>query len=106
MSEIVKQQTHVVDTPSSIWVVDIPDGGTMARPLSAYDMNGNSIHIDSWEFKNGALNVAFGIDQHSGKLRYEWIEQGDGDAVTVSGNGGTINVTVHQYNTGAPESQQ
>ena len=77
----------------------------MARPLAAYDLNGNSIDIDSWDFKDSQLHVAFGIDTHSGKLRYEWIEKGDGDSVTVSGSGGTINVTVHQYNTGTPESQ-
>lgn len=101
MSEIVKQQTHVVDTPSSIWVVDIPDGGTMARPLASYDMNGNSIDIDSWDFKNAQLHVAFGIDTHTGRLRYEWLEMGDSDNVTVNGHGGTINVTINQHNGGA-----
>lgn len=105
MSEIVKQQTHVVDTPSAIWVVDIPEGGSMARPLAAYDMNGNSIDIDSWDFQNGQLHVAFGIDTHTGRLRYEWLEQGNGDDVTIKGDGGTINITVHQYNQSDKESQ-
>lgn len=74
----------------------------MARPLAAYDVDGNSLQWDSWEFLDGNLSVNFGIDTHDGKLRYEYITDvaADGDGTTVMGEGGQIHVTVHQYNGG------
>lgn len=96
---MIKRGTHVQGVAASIWeVTNLPEGATKGRPLAAYDVNGNSIEIDSWEYSGGTLQVSFGIDPVAGELEYEY--QVMGDDVIINGNGGVINVTINQNNNG------
>lgn len=101
---MIRRDTFVQATPQTVWQVTPPTGSKKGRPLAAYDADGNSIEWDSWQFEDGTLHVSFGIDQNAGELEFEY--QDDEQPVTVSSDGGVVNITVNQYPKGNPDSQQ
>lgn len=102
---VIKRGTYVQDVAASIWEVTVPSGGVKGRPLAAYDSQDDSHEIDSWSFVDGILRVSFGVDSFTGTLEYEYQVEETNTPTTITGDGGVVNVTVHQYNN-APASQQ
>ncbi len=102
---IIKRSSHTQkeELKSNIWEVSIPEGGIRGRPLGAYDGNGNSLEVDSWSLEEGVLKVNFGIDPVFGVLEYEYQIEGN-DPISVSGDGGVMNITINQNNSGAAKT--
>lgn len=101
---MIKRDTLKQQDPVTLWQVSTPAGGRKGRPLAAYGTNGNSLEWDSWQYENGVLSVNFGIDPVSGELEFEY-QNDQPEPVTITGDGGTVNITVNQNNAGAPVSQ-
>lgn len=96
---MIKRGSFTQESPNIMWILTVPDGGSKARPLAAYDSSGDSLEIDSWSFSNGKLNVNFGIDPVTGVLEYEYQVNGD-DTVVVDSNGNQVSITINQYGGG------
>lgn len=101
---MIKRDTLQQQTAATLWQVSTPDGSRKGRPLAAYDDDGNSLEWDSWQYEDGVISVNFGIDPVSGELEYEY-QNDHTEPVTISGDGGTVNITIHQNNAGAAVSQ-
>ncbi|MGL5280931.1 MAG: hypothetical protein ACRC8W_04120 [Plesiomonas shigelloides] len=98
--------THNQTTASSEWSIVIPDGRLNVELFGVYSEDGRtSIPYDSYDLTNGVMTIYFGIDQKSGVARYEYdVDGNDGGSTCITGTGGTVQVTVHQYN-GVPQPQ-
>lgn len=94
---------HTQSIESEKWIIDLPEGAKFPKVDQIYNLNGNPV---SWTYQqavddNGDLVVDFGLDQVSGIAEYTYETDGDSEVDPVIGNdGGTINVHIHQYNSG------
>lgn len=96
---MIKRDTLVQSTPSTLWHIATPDGSYKGRPLAAYDADGNSLEMDSWQYENNVLTVNFGIDPVAGELEYEYQDDTTDSTTTtvIDDNGNVVNVTINQY---------
>lgn len=95
----------VQDVPLSTWQFNVSNGQKAIHIIGAYSADlMTKYDIDESQVEDGVVTVSFGLDSHSGVLKYSYETEINGDEATViSGNGGTI--TVNQYNNGVPNSQ-
>lgn len=95
---MIKRETLKVTTPQSNWEVMLPQGAYKARPLAAYDVNGDSHQWDSWSYIDNRLLVSFGVDTVAGELEYEYqidktvVEDKDKPLVNIEANYGGVNI--------------
>lgn len=96
---MIKRDIFTQTTPATSWeVAFMEQDAHMGRALAAYDVNGNSLTWDSWEFKDGKLMVNFGIDPVAGTLSYEYqssVQQCDscGPLVSIAANYGSMTLS-------------
>lgn len=95
---MIKRDTYFETQPKSVWQVKLKAGQSEGRALAAYDESGDSISWDRTWFDDGILYVDFGVDEHTGKLVYEYRDETQSNV--IEGNGGTISFTVNQFNGG------
>ena len=94
---------HTQSVESEKWIIDLPEGAKFPKVDQIYNLNGNPV---SWTYQqavneDGDLVVDFGLDQVSGIAEYTYETDGDSEVDPVIGqDGGTINVHIHQYNSG------
>ena len=94
---------HTQSVESEKWIIDLPEGAKFPKVDQVYNLNGNPV---SWTYQqavneDGDLVVDFGLDQVSGIAEYTYETDGDSEVDPVIGqDGGTINVHIHQYNSG------
>lgn len=93
---MIKRGVHNQQTPVSLWQVPFPVEWSEGRVLSAFDENGDSLQWERTWFDDNILFVDFGVDDHIGKLHYEYSMEGN-DAVVVDGNGNQVSITINQY---------
>lgn len=96
---MIKRGVHPQADLANVWSVGMPDRSAKGRPLAAYDVNGNSLEIDSWSLEDNVLHVNFGIDPVAGELEYEYQVEGD-DQVVVDTSGNSVSITINQYGGG------
>lgn len=102
MSHRLDDGEFVQISPASTWEFSVPPAHKFISVIGAFSADGMTEYdIDSQEVVNGILTVRFGIEQHSGVIKYSY--QVDGDETKISSDGGTVNVTVHQYNNAASQ---
>lgn len=94
---MIKRGNYYETQSKSLWQVQLEAGQTEGRALAAYNNEGDSIPWDRTWFDDGILYVDFGVDDHVGKLVYEYS---DNTSNVIEGNGGSISFTVNQYNGG------
>lgn len=81
----------------AVWKVQLESGQSEGRALAAFSNTGDSIDWERTWYKDGVLYVDFGVDEHSGKLLYEYLEP-DSDVehprplVNITNNYGGVNV--------------
>ncbi|MGL5729255.1 MAG: hypothetical protein ACRCYD_15560 [Plesiomonas sp.] len=92
--------SHEQTTPAREWSIVIPDGRLNVELFGVYSEDGRtSIPYDSYDLTNGVMTIYFGIDAVTGVARYEYdVNTGDNGSTNVVGDGGVVNVTVHQNN--------
>ncbi|MGL5146583.1 MAG: hypothetical protein ACRC7Q_03675 [Plesiomonas shigelloides] len=92
--------SHEQTTPAREWSINVPEGRTNIELFGVYSEDGRtSIPYDSYDLVNGVMTIYFGIDSVTGVARYEYdVDGGNGGSTCVTGDGGTIQVTVNQYN--------
>lgn len=105
---MIIRQVHTQTTPASQWEVIVPEGGSKARPLSAYTPAGNSLQWDEWAFEGDKLIVNFGIDQNFGDLIYEYDDgkpepkpeptepEQDIEDISYKSDGNVVNININQ----------
>lgn len=95
-------------TPSMEWSFTIPDGRTSVELFGVYSADLKTlIQHDSYDIVNGVMTIYFSASTGavSGVARYEYdVDGNDGGSTCITGTGGTVQVTVHQYN-GVPQPQ-
>lgn len=98
----MRKQAEFLQTENvAMWEVHLKEGQTEGRAIAAFDQDGNSLSWESSWFKDGVLYVDFGVDNHTGKLLYDFETKRDSNS--IAGNGGVINVNISQYNGGLVE---
>ena len=99
-----KHWTFTQQTAYTTWNVNnIPSGATGSVITHIIADNGQILQPDNQVIAPDGLQLSFGVEAVSG-VAYGTYYTEDEDLV-ISGNGGTINVTINQNNGGA-ESQQ
>lgn len=89
------------------WSFTVPEERTNIELIGIFSEDGRtSITFDSYTLTDGVVTVFFGIDEVSGVIRYEYDIESSESSTSITGEGGTINMTVHQYNNGGTTSQQ
>ncbi len=96
-----KQSEFLQNENLALWEVKLGKGQTEGRAIAAFDRDGNSLDWERSWFKDGTLYVDFGVDEHTGKLLYDYEANQSQD--TISGHGGVINVNINQFNGGLVE---
>lgn len=100
-SDGIHEQTQA----ASQWVFTIPEERKNIELIGVFSEDGRtSIPFDSHTLIDGVITVFFGIDVVSGVIRYEYDVDSSETTTSITGGGGTVNMTVHQYN-GVPSSQ-
>ena len=91
---------HTQETEAEKWVIDLPVGASFPRVEQVYNIAGNPV---SWSYQqavndDGDLVIDFGLDVVAGIAEYIYETDSDASVDPVVGEGGVINVHVHQYN--------
>lgn len=94
---MIKRGVHNQQTPVSLWQVPFPSDWHEGRVLSAFDENGDSLQWERAWFDDNILFVDFGVDDHIGKLHYEYTIEGESPVVIDDGNGNQVHITINQY---------
>ncbi len=99
--------TLVQEEAISTWVFIVPENQKALHIIGAYsDDLLTKYNIDSHHITDGIITVSFGLDLHSGVLKYSYETDGTNEDTTIiRGEGGSINITIHQTNGGEPQSQ-
>jgi hypothetical protein len=95
------------ETATSSWEVNnVPSGAVGAVITHIETSDGQILQPDNQIKAPYGIQLSFGVQAVSGVAYGDYyVEEQDGGTTTVTGDGGIINVTVHQNN-GAPRSQQ
>lgn len=96
-----KHWTFTQDTPATVWVVNnIPEGAKGAVITHVIADGGQVLQPDNQLISPDGLQLSFGVEAVSGTAYGDYYleEQDHESTTTVSGDGGVINVTVHQNN--------
>lgn len=93
---------HTQESPAEKWVIDLPSDASFPKVDQVFNLSGNPV---SWSYQqavneNGDLVVDFGLDVLSGIVEYTYETDSDTQVDPVVGEGGVINVHIHQHNGG------
>ncbi len=98
-----KYWTFKQETPATSWNIgNVPENaqGAVITHIEAAD--GQILQPDNQIKTGSGLMLSFGVEPVSGVAYGQYFT--DGQSVELNGDGGQINITVHQTN-GAPKSQ-
>lgn len=98
----IYHKEHTQEIAAEKWIIDLPTGAKMPRAVQVYNLAGNPV---SWTYQqavnsNGDLVLDFGLDEVSGIAKYTYEIDGESPNDPIIGEGGVINVHIHQYNGG------
>ena len=90
---------HIQEVAAEKWVIDLPAGVSFPRVEQVYNLGSNPV---SWAYQqaiddDGHLVIDFGLDVVSGIAEYVYETDADTVVDPIVGEGGVINIHIHQY---------
>lgn len=81
---------------ASVWNFDFPAEHKFPHILGFYTADGmTELEADSFNINAGKLTVYFGVESHSGFVKYTY-EAESGSTSTVTTDGNVVNITINQ----------
>lgn len=95
-----KHWTFNQQTPATTWDVDnIPSGATGSVITHIIADNGQILQPDNQVISPDGLQLSFGVEAVAGTAYGDYyIEPAEDEHTVISGDGGIVNITVHQNN--------